>query len=292
MLAPFILSSAFWGLRFAELLDQIHVFFIEPAEQLSFNYTYYITLFNAIILINLIISDAVVVWRACVLCQDDFKKLLLIPKFWLILTTLSNVATIGLRIASYCTPAGPNAGMASPLIRAIDVFQVSNLTTSFITNLTATSVVGLKVWRLRRTIKEGFKDAPNNTIRVERILTLLIESGFLYCIFGAIGILFSVVKIPHRTVGDIYSPMSLQVAGMYPTIVIVLINLQSWTEATMLPQPSIATTRTMHSHIQFARSVSQRPISIGEEAYMQPETSPTKADELRYAKDAAGSVEG
>ena len=79
---------------------------------------------------------------------------------------------------------------------------------------------------------------------------------------------------------------------MYPTIVIVLINVQSWTEATTLPQPSIATTRTVHSQIQFVRNVSLRPISMSEEGHMESETLPTKSVGLSYAKDAARGVEG
>ncbi len=33
-----------------------------------------------------LISDAVVVWRACVICKDDYRKTLLIPKFFFALT--------------------------------------------------------------------------------------------------------------------------------------------------------------------------------------------------------------
>lgn len=53
---------------------------------------------------------------------------------------------MGLRIASYFTVAGPNAGSTVPVIKAIDYFQVADLVMSFMTNLAATSVVGMKVW--------------------------------------------------------------------------------------------------------------------------------------------------
>lgn len=100
------------------------------------------------------------------LCNDEFKRSLLVPGFFLTLTAreyyfnglphtnipltdaslVSITSTIGLRIASYFTTAGPNASDNMPVIKAIAFFQVSNLIWSFLTNISATSVVSLKAW--------------------------------------------------------------------------------------------------------------------------------------------------
>ena len=106
IIVPFLLSSTYWALQLAELLVEIQVYFIEPARQFAPNFTHYITLFNAVILLNVsllfsripqclftaiefqyLVSDAVVVWRAWVLCKDEFGRLLLIPGFLFTMTT-------------------------------------------------------------------------------------------------------------------------------------------------------------------------------------------------------------
>ena len=115
-------------------------------------------------------------------------------------------------------------------------------------------------------IKSELRNSSNGHTRTINILIILVESGFLYCISGvsdtsardclfyissilrqATILAFTLIKIPTSgTLGDIYRPMNTQFAvcrsssptlghsaisahrvqGIYPTIVIVLINWQ------------------------------------------------------------------
>lgn len=115
-------------------------------------------------------------------------------------------------------------------------------------------------------------------------------------------LIFTLVKLPYGTVGDIYTPLNLQFAvsiftrsmytrctyelfdsvvrhgtsqGMYPAVVIVLINLRrtnnntvQW-QMTDKPPETLERTQagpTVSGHIQFARSTPLYLGSVSEEA--------------------------
>ena len=184
ILVPFVLSTAYWIIQFVEQMVRIRTYFIHPDERHDRNITHFSTLFNAIILLNVssyihlfhtatathtihhdiqyIISDSIVVWRAYALCREDYRRILYLPIFLLSLTTserlislltflslslpVSILTTIGIRIGTFFTAAGPGASKDHPIIRAIDIFQVSNYVWSFLTNVTATCIVSHKAW--------------------------------------------------------------------------------------------------------------------------------------------------
>lgn len=52
MLLPFVLSSVYWALEFAEQLERIQAYMLGSAKRQDRNLTAYDTLFNAIILVN------------------------------------------------------------------------------------------------------------------------------------------------------------------------------------------------------------------------------------------------
>lgn len=100
---------------------------------------------------------------------------------------------------------------------------------SLLTNILSTSIVGLKAWKHRQWIKHDLKLAHTKTSRSEKVLVLLIESGLFYCISGVSSIqsglftlaltkrqatvlICSVVRLPVGTLGDIYTPVNVQIA--------------------------------------------------------------------------------
>ncbi len=52
MFFPFIMSTIYWALQVADLLEFIHVYFVDRSLLFSRNVSTYATLFNAIILLN------------------------------------------------------------------------------------------------------------------------------------------------------------------------------------------------------------------------------------------------
>jgi len=66
-------------------------------------------------------------------------------------------------------------------------------------------------------------------LATERIMSLLVESGFIYCLFWLTQlVIFN--KFPVSPAGsyafDVLSSFGDQVSGMYPTLIIVIVNFQ------------------------------------------------------------------
>ncbi|PSR77963.1 hypothetical protein PHLCEN_2v7621 [Hermanssonia centrifuga] len=66
-------------------------------------------------------------------------------------------------------------------------------------------------------------------------MALIIESGIIYCISGAFALFATFIRLPYGTLGDIYTPINVQIAGIYPTIVLVLVGLERSMNDTTFP---------------------------------------------------------
>jgi len=176
------------------------------------------TMINAILLINYIITDGVVVWRAWVLCADQSTAILMVPVVTLIINFLFYATTVGVRAALFIVPGGLKAHRI--LARIIDVAQVGNLGLSLLTNVLATSIIALKAWKYRQSLSRVF---GHKTSQASRILALLIESGMLYIVIGVLNLASLVIHLPLGTLGDLFQPVTVQLAGMYPITVLLLV---------------------------------------------------------------------
>ncbi|KAF8145300.1 hypothetical protein K438DRAFT_1630341, partial [Mycena galopus ATCC 62051] len=82
----YILSVAFWAYSIADVIGRIQTY-IDPenAQWLRFynQVTTPFDLFNALVLINFVLSDGIVAWRAWVISRRDFRRCIVIPvAFW------------------------------------------------------------------------------------------------------------------------------------------------------------------------------------------------------------------
>ncbi|KAF9258490.1 hypothetical protein L218DRAFT_799160, partial [Marasmius fiardii PR-910] len=181
---------------------------------------------GAVVLINYALTDTVVVWRAWVLCSDSYRKYLYIPLFFLCCASVTVSATIIIRITIQSIPHA-DGDKSDPrikvLTRAIDICQVSNYGFSLLLNLSATALIALKSWYFRKWIKFELSAIQSHRTRGEKIMLLLIESGVLYCISVIIALVFTVIRLPFGTLGDLYTPVNIQIAGIYPLVVLLLV---------------------------------------------------------------------
>ncbi|KAG7093116.1 hypothetical protein E1B28_009401 [Marasmius oreades] len=176
----------------------------------------------AVCTINYFLSDCTVLWRAWVLCRMDIKYLLYIPLFFLFACACTCTATIVIRITIECMRVGD--GPEPPhLTHALDIVQVGNLLFSLVVNILSTLIVALKAWRHRRWIKHDLALDHRKT-KAEKVLVILVESGLLYSICGVIALASTLIRLPIGTLGDMYSPVNFQIAGMYPILVLLLVS--------------------------------------------------------------------
>jgi len=223
----FTLSTICWIMTVIAVILRIHAYFVAPSSTNLRNSAILITITNAIILVNYIITDGVVVWRAWVLCKDDHPVLVKIPIALLIITAVSVAGTIVIRgilivfqlNGEYTTEANAQLSIA------IDVSQVAGFAMSLLTNVVATSVIAHKAWKHRQLLKNVLSDG--GTSKVQKILELLLESGGLYILSGIVTLIAILTPLPNvGTVGDVYMPINGQIVGIYPTLVLVLVGMQ------------------------------------------------------------------
>ncbi|KAE9387126.1 hypothetical protein BT96DRAFT_838091, partial [Gymnopus androsaceus JB14] len=172
------------------------------------------------------LTDGVVVWRAWVLCRNDSRAAYMYPfSSSAVLSVISETATIVIRIALTATPAS-NTTVNAHLSRAIDITQVANLALSLLTNLTATTTVSLKAWySILYCVSSScmFFSGPSQP-KTGKVLVLIVESGVLYSISLITVLIATVIPLPLGTLGDLYTPVNCQLAGIYPLIVLIMVN--------------------------------------------------------------------
>ncbi|KAJ7609917.1 hypothetical protein FB45DRAFT_1122592 [Roridomyces roridus] len=203
-LLMYAISSAFWGFSVAYIGVPI------------------VTSFNAIVLINFVLSDGIVCWRAWVISRMHYRGWIWLPFVFWFFTMLSTSTLIVFR--SIDIPDS-SLGGDKRFIRAIDVLQLQNMTTSLLSNISATGFLGATAWRHRQAMRTNFEDRKRS--RVNQVLALLIESGVLYCMTGVLGTISQLVHLPHGTLNDIVLPVNIQFAGACAPALLLLISHHS-----------------------------------------------------------------
>ncbi|EIM89207.1 uncharacterized protein STEHIDRAFT_154886 [Stereum hirsutum FP-91666 SS1] len=132
-------------------------------------------------------------------------------------------------------------------IRDRSIFSAWVLSLS--TNLVATGLIGFKAWRYRRTIKVNLGDTSvHSRTSAPKIMLLLIESGVLYCLFWMLLIGMNVsfatevtMNLNVRFTGSILQDASVQLSGIYPITIIVLVALRKSVADILLTEPDLST---------------------------------------------------
>ncbi|KAJ7641833.1 hypothetical protein FB45DRAFT_1054244 [Roridomyces roridus] len=113
------------------------------------------------------------------------------------------------------------------------------------TNATCTLLIGLRAWQHRRiTSSLNIIESENGSrrqISTNRILSLLVESGFIYCLFWLTQLILFVPvdrTAPVYYLYDVFSGMGDQISGMYPTLIIVIYPTAETREVARLDAPS------------------------------------------------------
>ncbi|KAK1216426.1 hypothetical protein PQX77_020946 [Marasmius sp. AFHP31] len=122
------------------------------------------------------------------------------------------------------------------LTRAIDVCQVANIVFSLLLNLATTILIAFKAWKFRIWIKSDLSALGKRRTKGEKIMVLLVESGSLYCLAGIILLASTLIRLPVGTLGNISTPVNIQIAGMYPIVVLLLVNHGKTLENTVFMQ--------------------------------------------------------
>ncbi|GJE87224.1 hypothetical protein PsYK624_033070 [Phanerochaete sordida] len=197
---------------------------------------------TALVAMNMLLSDIVVLWRAWVLWPRRRTIQIL------------SVFSVGVSLAMLAWAAGLQKGLRT-WIPAIAIVM------SWVTNILATTLVAFKAWQHRCQVGALLRDGSGRT-RAEVVLLLFAESGIFYCLLwvpviaSAVVDILAAFNIPYYAPGSEYPAQTLRflaamqtvessclidIVGMYPTAVILLVQLSDHYAHRTLSIPTIAT---------------------------------------------------
>ncbi|KAL0573554.1 hypothetical protein V5O48_008401 [Marasmius crinis-equi] len=230
----FASSTALWGLQVVDMMAAIKqsllvssdVSLHERAE--NFNQQEFLTgvTEEVLFMANMIVGDSVVIWRAWVICKNTrLQKLVWIP-ITIILVSLAFaiiamncLAGNGFVISSSIAIGSRTCQWGEPIAWAL----------SLCTNLSSTTLIAIRAWQHRHFLRANSANVLRNS-GGHRILIILVESGFAYCLFWLTQLqLFfpSVQRYDFITFfHDALNAVGDQISGIYPTIIIILVNKQ------------------------------------------------------------------
>ncbi|PFH48791.1 hypothetical protein AMATHDRAFT_149081 [Amanita thiersii Skay4041] len=174
----------------------------------------------------LILGDSVVIWRTWALYWGNRMVLLVPALFW-----LGSVAAafyeLGCDIKTgwAILDSDPSAGSVGRASCANA--DLSSFTLSYATNVFCTGLIFWKTWQFRQSMKRFLGSARRMT-QAERILVLLIESGFLYlAIYTLQAVPIYGGSSPGSLIAwEVVNAVIQQAFGMYPTAIVVLVEMQ------------------------------------------------------------------
>ncbi|KAJ6498919.1 hypothetical protein C8R45DRAFT_97726 [Mycena sanguinolenta] len=223
----YLLSAAYWAFCVFDEADRMRHYIaqaVDPSLLISDetrNGQWY-PLFNAVTLINYVLSDGVVVWRARIICVEKRRKYMWITMGFLAVTSLSVTLTIAFRVANCVVDLSDLSG-GHFLPSILNALQVTTLVMSLLSNLTATGVVGVTAWGHWRMMRVTLGN-KTNALRTNYILLLVVETGVIYCISTVLVLICILIRLPQGTLGDLWTPVQVQFAGAYPCLVLLLVS--------------------------------------------------------------------
>ncbi|KAJ7358255.1 hypothetical protein DFH08DRAFT_1043158 [Mycena albidolilacea] len=179
---------------------------------------------EALFVFNMIVGDSVLMWRTWVIYFRR-RYILWFPALMLLTSFVFGV------IDTTCQPT------ASPMPVAVcnNPTELISWAFSLGTNVVCTVLVGVQAWKHRQMTRV----LHMRNSRTDQILSLLVESGFIYCLLWIPQVITFFDWTP-RTNRALYYSMKVmdafayQISGMYPTLIIVIVNLRytiQWEEA-------------------------------------------------------------
>ncbi|KIP02300.1 hypothetical protein PHLGIDRAFT_299626 [Phlebiopsis gigantea 11061_1 CR5-6] len=247
----FCLSTSLWISTFAAVVAKIRSPFGSAGTTISNIYE----MTNALGRLNFAFADAVLLWRVWVLCHHAQRGLLMVATGTLAISTVSVIATAGVRLAIIVLPA-PDDGNNNHLTTLINVFQVATLVLSFSTNVMSTSIVGYHALKNWQDIYRSYLRRQTN--KSQRVVVLIVESGIFYTIYVVISLVCTFIRVPTGTLGDITNKVLVHIAGVYSTFIITMVSIQGSISISALSnrQPQISTSNEASRGVQtlvFAR---------------------------------------
>ena len=129
----------------------------------------------ALILANVVLSDAIVLWRMCVFCGQQVGSRAAAAVLLAATVVLSALDLV------HGSPGDSDHAERTTAVLGDFAYEFAVPALSLFTNLITTLAVGWKTWQHRRDVSRHLQ-ALSCRSAVEKVMVLLVESGSIYCI--------------------------------------------------------------------------------------------------------------
>ncbi|KAI0034499.1 hypothetical protein K488DRAFT_38072, partial [Vararia minispora EC-137] len=226
----FLFTSALWGIGLVHILSLNHVMLLAPnglSGDALFN-RYYVLLaretriMDILFHCQMILGDILVIWRAAAIWHDR-RAFVLIPFFWWALMIVSMLIN-----ASFC-PYGLSSTDYTNFCHTMDILVP---VTSILVNVSVMALTFAKAWHLRAGLR-GTLRLRRKRSKLLTLFTLFIESGTLYVIMltaevVAASFVPDSLETPAEFIDYLFGASSVQIVGIYPTLMIVVLRQSIW----------------------------------------------------------------
>ncbi|KAG7090486.1 hypothetical protein E1B28_009600 [Marasmius oreades] len=176
---------------------------------------------QVILPLEIVVGDSIVIWRAWALSGGN-RKIVVIPLLLLIGSAGCSFAFLGCFAQNDWPIVNPDT---------CNSIEISAFSLSIATNTSATIIIGYKFWRYRQAVGRFLSTCyANRQPRVGKILILLLESGIIYSVLWIVQLVEILLPppptFPGQVVQQIFIAASVQLMGIYPALLIVLVYLQ------------------------------------------------------------------
>jgi len=228
----YVSSVLQWALDFARAFQNLHSLLMVPdvpirdRGELADENTKFEALLEALFVFNMMVGDGVVIWRAWTIYQRRLLAIL-VPCILLLISFVFSVIDVTCNSYDGPLPGGEQICPQAALIA---------WAVSVATNVSATILIGFKAWQHRKMMREMNMPGKSRKMSTEKILSILVESGFIYSLLWLSQVIAYIDIFrdsPWFYVWEILEPMGNQISGMYPTLIIVIVNFQRtiWEES-------------------------------------------------------------
>ncbi|KAJ7367578.1 hypothetical protein DFH08DRAFT_676622 [Mycena albidolilacea] len=173
---------------------------------------------EALRMLNMIVGDTVLIWRTWVVYQGRILAIFL-PCILLLASFVFTLVDITCN-----ADHGPLPGAKQICPKA----SILGWALSVGTNVTCTILVGFKAWYVHIFAKLNLSGKPH-IIATEKILLTFVDSGLIYSLLWLTQVIAYINftrDSPWMYVYQVLVAMGDQISGMYPTLVIVVVNFQ------------------------------------------------------------------
>ncbi|KAJ7611981.1 hypothetical protein DFH06DRAFT_1371592 [Mycena polygramma] len=220
-------SVAIWATDFAPALEDLHSFLMIPGIPLGDRAALANQIHarldppgRALFTFNMIVGDSVVIWRVWAIYRQRIQAIV-IPCFMLLTSFVFGMVAFACQVDSLLGAEERVCSTVAPISWAF----------SAATNITCTVMIGLKAWKHRTMMRQlnilGNLD-PREMSTV-KILSILVESGSIYCLLWislVMGYFDITPDSPWFYVEKLVASFTNQMTGMFPTLIIVIVNFE------------------------------------------------------------------